>query len=83
MRQNDIIFKTGLLWQKEIALPFNRVQHCEVAQGPIERIFNLSELKVFTAGGASSDLNIPGLSPEEAKSMKEFIVNKTIIDEEE
>ena len=45
--------------------------------------FNLAELKVFTAGGASSDLSISGLSPETAARIKDFIVIKTGIDEEE
>jgi membrane protein YdbS with pleckstrin-like domain len=83
LRQKDIIYKSGFIWQKEVALPFNRVQHCEVNQGPIERMFNLSSLHVFTAGGSSSDLNIPGLNPDTAKQLKEFIVKKTVSDEEE
>ena len=83
LRQRDIVFKTGLLWQKEIAVPFKRVQHCEVNQGPIERMFNLSNLHVFTAGGSSSDLSIPGLNPTTAQQLKEFIVKKSISDEEE
>ena len=83
LRQKDIIYRTGLIWQKEIALPFNRVQHCEVNQGPLDRIFNLSILHVFTAGGSSSDMSIPGLTPNTANQLKEFIVKKTIVDEEE
>ena len=83
LRQKDIIFKTGLIWQKEIAIPFKRVQHCEVNQGPIERLFSLSNLHVFTAGGSSSDLSIPGLRPDTAQQLKEYIVKKSISDEEE
>ena len=83
LRQKDIIFKTGLIWQKEISLPFNRVQHCEVSQGPIDRLFNLSNLHVFTAGGSGSDLSIPGLDPLSANELKEYIVKKSVSDEEE
>lgn len=83
VREKDIIYNTGLFWRTSIAIPFNRVQHCEVSIGPIDRIFGLSELKIFTAGGSSSDLKIEGLKPETSSRLKDYIVNKTGIDEEE
>lgn len=83
IREKDIIYNNGLFWRTSIAIPFNRVQHCEVAIGPIDRMFGLSELKIFTAGGSSSDLTIEGLKPETSNRLKDFIVNKTGIDEEE
>jgi membrane protein YdbS with pleckstrin-like domain len=83
IRQKDIVYNSGLFWRSSIVIPFNRVQHCEVSQGPIDRFYKLAELKVFTAGGASSDLSISGLSPESAARIKDFLVIKTGIDEEE
>jgi len=83
LRQRDIVYNSGLFWQSSIVIPFNRVQHCEVSQGPIDRFYNLAELNVFTAGGSSSDLSISGMSPETAARIKDFIVMKTGIDEEE
>ncbi len=83
LRQKDIVYNKGLFWQSSIVIPFNRVQHCEVSQGPIDRLYKLAELKVFTAGGSSSDLSISGLSPETAARIKDFIVTKTGLDEEE
>lgn len=83
IREKDIIYNSGLFWRSSIAIPFNRVQHCEVSIGPIDRMFDLSELKIFTAGGSSSDLSIEGLKPETSNRLKDFIVNKTGIDEEE
>ena len=83
IREKDIIYNSGLFWRSSVAIPFNRVQHCEVAIGPIDRMFELSELKIFTAGGASSDLTIEGLRPETSNRLKDYIVNKTGIDEEE
>jgi len=83
IRQKDIVYNSGLFWQSSIVIPFNRVQHCEVSQGPIDRFYNLAELKIFTAGGASSDLKIDGLNPETATRIKDFIITKTGMDEEE
>lgn len=80
LREKDIIYTKGLLWRKRTSIPFNRIQHAEIKQGPIERLFALHSLKVFTAGGDSSDLVIPGLSEENATRIKEFIMGKTAVD---
>ena len=83
LRERDIVYQQGLIWRKFVVLPFNRVQHAEVHQGPIERIFDLGKLKVYTAGGSSSDLTISGLEVKKAQSLKHFILQKTVMDEEE
>lgn len=76
LRERDIIYLNGLFWSKRIAIPFNRIQHAEVKQGPIERFYGLHNLKIFTAGGSSSDLSIPGLKEETALKLKNFILEK-------
>jgi len=83
LRERDIIFKEGWIWRSTTVVPFNRIQHTEIDQGPIERMLGLSKLKIFTAGGASSDLKIPGLLPERANQLKDYIQNKVGRDEEE
>lgn len=83
LRERDIIYKKGWLWQSTTVVPFNRIQHIEIDQGPIERMFSLSKLKIYTAGGASSDLTIPGLLPESANKLKDYIQLKVGQDEEE
>lgn len=80
LRAKDIIFRKGVLFQSLTTIPFNRVQHCEIKQGPIERLFNLKSLEIYTAGGRSSDLSIAGLLPEEAQQLKDFIVINTAKD---
>lgn len=83
LRQKDIIYKSGYIWRTQTAVPFNRVQHCEVNHGPIDRMFGLTSLKIFTAGGSSSDMTIPGLKPEIANDLKHFITKQSAIVEEE
>ena len=77
LREKDIVYHSGWLWQQTTIAPFNRVQHVSIDQGPIERQFGLSKLKIFTAGGSASDMSIPGLDPETANSLKEYIVKMT------
>lgn len=83
IRNKDIIYKTGLIFRSTTVVPFNRVQHVEIKSGPVDRIFGLSRLKVYTAGGSQSDLVIPGLKSETAQQLKELIITKTSGDEEE
>lgn len=83
IRDKDILYKRGLVWRSVTTIPFSRVQHCEVKEGPIERIFGLSSLHIYTAGGSSSDIDIPGLLPSRAQDVKSFVLQKLIKDEEE
>jgi len=76
VRQKDIVFQTGWLWKSKTVVPFKRIQHSEVSQGPIDRMFNLGKLRVFTAGGSGSDLSIPGLSFLKANQLKDFIISE-------
>ena len=73
LRQHDLIYKTGYLVQKTTTIPINRIQHIEIRQSILLRIFKLSKLIIYTAGGNSSDLSISGLQPEDAKLLKEHI----------
>lgn len=77
IREKDIIYRKGLIFRKRVHIPFNRVQHCEVAQHLIERGVNLAKLKIYTAGGSKSDLSVPGLLHDDALRMKQFILKKS------
>jgi len=77
LRERDIVFRTGLWWQEETVIPFVRVQHSEVTQGPLGRIYGYSKLKLYTAGGSKSDLSIPALDMETARRLEQFVTQKT------
>ncbi len=76
IREMDILYKTGLFWQEETSIAYVRIQHSEVVQGPIDRMFGLAKLTLYTAGGSSSDLSIPGLSHSNATKLKDFIAKR-------
>lgn len=83
LRERDILFKSGLIIRNHVAIPFNRIQHCEVQQGAFERGFKLAKLKVYTAGGSSSDLSIPGLPVKDAHKLRDFVLGKIVSQHEE
>lgn len=76
LREKDITYRKGWLFHSQITVPFNRIQHTEINHGPIDRLFKLCQLDIFTAGGSSSDLSISGLDPKEAAKLKEYISGK-------
>lgn len=76
VREKDISYKKGVFYKNLTTVPFNRIQHVEIDEGPISRYFKLVSLSVFTAGDSSDDLKINGISKEEATQIKEFISTK-------
>ena len=75
LREKDILFRKGILSTTTTIIPFNRIQHVALHEGVFSRIYQLSELQIFTAGGSSSDLHIPGLPKEEAERIKSYLLN--------
>lgn len=76
LRERDIVYKRGFLFEKTTAVPFNRVQHVSTRRGILDKMLGLSSLLVFTAGGSGSDISIPGLTPELADSLKEALAKR-------
>ncbi|NJW53493.1 PH domain-containing protein [Salinimicrobium oceani] len=73
LREQDIIFKRGFLFEKTTVVPFNRIQHVSVERSFLDKVLNIATLKIFTAGGSGSDINIPGIKPGIAGTLKEEI----------
>lgn len=69
-RHEDLLVGRGVLVQRLSVVPYGRMQFVEVTAGPIERLFQLSTVKLHTAA-AASDARIPGLEPEEAARLRD------------
>ena len=76
IREKDIVFRTGWIIQKLHIVPFNRVQHCLVQSGPIERKFRLASLSIYTAASNVTDISIHGLKSEDAETLKAYILEQ-------
>lgn len=76
LREHDLLYHSGVLWQKTVILPFARIQHVETAAGPLERKFGLMRVKCFTAGGMTTDLNVVGLRAGEAKRVRQYLLEQ-------
>ena len=76
VRDKDIVFKSGVMWQSVTAIPYNRVQHVETSSTPFDRKFGVANLQIFTAGGSGGDLQIFGLGSDTAEQLRVYILGK-------
>jgi membrane protein YdbS with pleckstrin-like domain len=63
----------GYMFYSDTIVPFGRIQHIDVDQGPIDRRYGLATLTVHTAGNHNSTVALPGLAHPEALAMRETI----------
>ena len=64
----------GILFVQERLVPVPRMQHVDLTRGPIERLFGLATLVVFTAGNEGSAFRVPGLSRLRAEGIRDRIL---------
>lgn len=69
----ELILRHGVWTHVETSVPLRRVQHLDVAQGPLERGFGVSRLMLHTAGTANSLVVLPGLSRATAEGIRDEI----------
>ena len=78
MREYDVLFRKGWLFQQLHIVPISKIQHCVIKKGPLERRYQLASLQLFTATNASSaDIKIGGLTDVHAERLKEWVMSKT------
>ena len=70
---DEIHIQQGVLTRTRTAVPFGRVQHIDVSQGPIERHYGVGTLVLHTAGTRSSAVVLPGLAFAEAGRIRDEI----------
>jgi hypothetical protein len=63
----------GLLFRSDTVVPFGRVQHIDVHQGPLDRFFGIATLTLHTAGNHNASVALPGLGEPLAREMREEI----------
>jgi uncharacterized protein len=63
----------GYLFYSDTVVPFGRIQHMDVDQGPIERRYDLATFSAHTAGTHGSTITLPGLKHADALALRERI----------
>jgi uncharacterized protein len=73
-RDDDLVVRRGILFQRFVAVPYGRMQLVDVTRGPVERALGLSQLKLVTAA-AASNVTIPGLPAADADELRDRLVD--------
>lgn len=73
LRDDDLIFRRGILWQRIVAVPYGRMQLIDINHGPLDRLFGIAQLKLVTAA-ATTGVAIPGLTQNAAELLRDTLV---------
>jgi uncharacterized protein len=73
LRQDDLLFRRGILFQRFVSVPYGRMQLVDITRGPVARWLGLADLKFVTAA-ASSGVLVPGLAEADAEALRDRLV---------
>lgn len=74
-REDDLVVGSGIWMRRLVIVPYGRLQLVDVNAGPLDRAFGLTSVQLHTAA-ATSDAQIPGLTPEEAAALRDRLAAK-------
>lgn len=65
----------GVVIRHSSYVPYHRIQQIDVERGPLERAVGLAQLTVHTAS-ATTDATIPGLALEQARTLRQHLLER-------
>ncbi len=74
--EDELHVQNGIWLRTLTIVPFGRVQHIDVSQGPFERRYGVGALTLHTAGTRASAVVLPGLEMADAERMRDEIRGK-------
>jgi len=75
LREHEFRKEFGVLNKKYASIPYNRIQNVDIDRSLLQRLFNLSEIKIQTAGeGRGAEGRLPGLSKTEAETLRNTLL---------
>lgn len=74
LRQDDLLLRRGIMFQRFVAVPYGRMQLIDVTRGPVARMLGLADLKFVTAA-ASTNVAVPGLRESDAAALRDRLVD--------
>jgi uncharacterized protein len=73
LREDDLVFRRGILWQRLVAVPYGRLQLVDITHGPLDRGLGIAQLKLVTAAAATG-VTIPGLPQADAEWLRDALI---------
>ena len=73
LADEGLYIQSGVWWRNKTLIPFNRVQHTDVAQGPLERKYKLGKLVTHTAGTRDASVSLDGILLDTAHELRSVL----------
>lgn len=67
---DEVTIQYGIFWKTRRTIPRQRIQHVDITSGPFDRMFDLAQVAIFTAGSIAAVATIPGLSSYDAEQLR-------------
>ena len=67
LREDDIVFRRGLMFERTVAVPYGRMQLVDVNRGPLDRALGVT-------AAAATGVVIPGLPADIAEELRDTLV---------
>lgn len=64
----------GVVFRSINTIPRSRIQHTDVSQGPLQRVFELATLVVHTAGTENASISLSGLTHDDALKIRDHLI---------
>lgn len=74
-REEEILVREGRLNRTTTLIPYGRLQHVSISEGPIDKRYGLAKLSISTAASGSTD--IPGLEVAAARELRALLVQRS------
>ena len=74
-REDDLLITHGVLWRRQLVVPYGRMQAVDVEAGPVERAFGVASVQLHTAT-EKTGARIPGLLPAEAERLRDTLAER-------
>ncbi|MDF2492206.1 MAG: hypothetical protein K0Q58_784 [Microbacterium sp.] len=73
LRDDDLVLRRGILFQRVVAVPYGRMQLVDITHGPLDRAFGIAQLKLVTAA-ATTAVVLPGLTQTGAEELRDTLI---------
>lgn len=60
--EDAVYINRGILWKRNVVIPYERIQHTSVTRGPVDMLLGLHILNLFTAGTGSVGARFGGVA---------------------
>lgn len=72
--------ESGIIWKKNVSIPYKNIQNVDINRGVLARIFGLADVQIQTAGvsggkyGSRAEGRLPGLAVTDAMKIRDEIL---------